>query len=158
MHLHSPPEEKVHQDAPYFAGVANVVTIGMNYEVLEGKEATLENAFTKVVHADVQGEGPPAKRSLSPSRQPQTIPHHFAIGRQVGVRRLHAVGSVSQGHRLGQKGGAGQASEPQRYTGNMRNVVPKQFWSCPKVVSAVGLSATCRIIAEKTPQDSRRKA
>jgi len=27
------------------------VTIGMNYEVLEGKEAVLENAFTNVVHA-----------------------------------------------------------------------------------------------------------
>ena len=28
-----------------------MVTIGMNYEVLEGKEAVLENAFTNVVHA-----------------------------------------------------------------------------------------------------------
>lgn len=28
-----------------------MVTIGMNCEVLEGKEAVLENAFTKVVRA-----------------------------------------------------------------------------------------------------------
>ena len=28
-----------------------MVTIGMNYEVLEGKEATFENAFDNVVHA-----------------------------------------------------------------------------------------------------------
>ena len=34
-----------------------MVTIGMNYEVLEGKESVLENAFTKVVHAMRQLEG-----------------------------------------------------------------------------------------------------
>ena len=28
-----------------------MVTIGMNYEVLDGKESVLENAFKKVVHA-----------------------------------------------------------------------------------------------------------
>jgi len=34
-----------------------MVTIGMNYEVLEGKESVLENAFTKVVYAMRQLEG-----------------------------------------------------------------------------------------------------
>lgn len=52
-----------------------MVTIGMNYRVLPGKEETFENAFRKVVHAMQSIEG------HSESRMCRDIddPHHYVI-------------------------------------------------------------------------------
>ena len=39
-----------------------MITIGMNYDVLDGKQAVFENAFEKVVHAMRNADGHDASR------------------------------------------------------------------------------------------------
>ena len=87
-----------------------MVTIGMNYVVLEGKEEVFEKAFAHVLTRLEGADGHESSRLLRDVQKGAVLCDPFAMVGREKFQGVRGIGRIRQGHQLGKGINPGRAA------------------------------------------------